>query len=100
MGVLSGRGRDVAAMAPRLKEIYERVYPGNKARKLLRAGLLRVIVPKEKMAEGMAINPAKASGGFGTFERYLSLWVALCMVAGIGLGKLLPEFIAGVRGIE
>jgi arsenite transporter len=61
--------------------------------------LLRVIVPKENMAE-VAINPAKASGGFGTFERYLSLWVALCMVAGIGLGKLLPGAIASVRGIE
>ena len=52
------------------------------------------------MAEAMAINSAKASGGFGTFERYLSLWVALCMVAGIGLGKLLPGAIASVRGIE
>jgi arsenite transporter len=67
---------------------------------VLCAGLLRVIVPKENMAEAMTINPAKASGGFGTFERYLSVWVVLCMVAGIGLGKLLPETIASVRGIE
>jgi hypothetical protein len=59
-----------------------------------------MIVPKENMAEAIAINPAKASGGFGTFERYLSVWVALCMVAGIGLGKLLPGAIASVRGLE
>ncbi|MBV9824423.1 MAG: ACR3 family arsenite efflux transporter [Alphaproteobacteria bacterium] len=26
----------------------------------------------------------------GVFERYLTLWVALCIVAGIGLGRLLP----------
>lgn len=26
------------------------------------------------------------------FERYLSLWVLVCMVAGIAIGKLLPEF--------
>ena len=26
----------------------------------------------------------------GTFERYLTLWVALCIVAGIALGALLP----------
>ncbi len=26
----------------------------------------------------------------GTFERYLSLWVAMCIVAGIGLGHLFP----------
>src|SRR3954449_2514870 len=35
-----------------------------------------------------------------TFERYLSVWVALCMVAGVLLGKLLPAVIAGLRGIE
>ena len=34
------------------------------------------------MTEAMTINPVKASGGFGTFERYLSVWVALCMVIG------------------
>ncbi len=26
----------------------------------------------------------------GTFERYLTLWVALCIVVGIGLGQLVP----------
>jgi ACR3 family arsenite transporter len=31
------------------------------------------------------------------FERYLSLWVALCMVAGVIIGKLMP---ASVRGLE
>jgi len=31
------------------------------------------------------------------FERYLSLWVALCMVGGVIIGKLMP---ASVRGLE
>src|SRR5258706_8754845 len=31
------------------------------------------------------------------FERYLSLWVALCVVAGVIIGKLMP---ASVRGLE
>jgi ACR3 family arsenite transporter len=52
------------------------------------------------MAEATAIGAAQASGGLGTFERYLSVWVALCMAAGVGLGKLLPGAVAGVRGIE
>ena len=26
-----------------------------------------------------------------TFERYLTLWVALCMVAGVALGYVMPE---------
>jgi ACR3 family arsenite transporter len=41
-----------------------------------------------------------AAGGLGFFERYLSLWVALCMAAGILLGKVLPGLTAGLRGIE
>src|SRR5947209_5894560 len=39
-------------------------------------------------------------GGLGFFERYLWLWVALCMTAGVLLGKLLPGLTAGLRGIE
>ena len=31
-----------------------------------------------------------AAPAMGTFERYLTLWVALCIVAGIVLGQLLP----------
>ena len=45
-------------------------------------------------------NDPEATGGLGTFERYLSLWVALCMAAGIGLGKLLPSAVAAVRSLE
>jgi ACR3 family arsenite transporter len=36
----------------------------------------------------------------GFFERYLTLWVALCMVAGIVLGKLLPGLTSTVRSLE
>ncbi|WP_294216285.1 ACR3 family arsenite efflux transporter [uncultured Sphingomonas sp.] len=38
--------------------------------------------------------------GIGTFERYLSLWVALCIVVGIGLGHLLPGAFATIAGAE
>lgn len=34
------------------------------------------------------------------FERYLSLWVALCMVAGVIAGKLTPTAIQAIRGLE
>jgi ACR3 family arsenite transporter len=33
---------------------------------------------------------ARRRASMGTFERYLTLWVALCIVAGIALGALLP----------
>jgi ACR3 family arsenite transporter len=36
----------------------------------------------------------------GVFERYLSLWVALCMVFGVVLGKVAPAFIERLRGME
>ena len=36
-----------------------------------------------------AVGRRKASG-LGIFERYLTLWVALCIVAGIALGAVAP----------
>jgi ACR3 family arsenite transporter len=41
------------------------------------------------MSDAVAAAPAKAPS-MGLFERYLTFWVALCIVAGIGLGQLLP----------
>jgi ACR3 family arsenite transporter len=35
-------------------------------------------------------RPRRAGAGLGTFERYLTLWVALCILAGIVLGRLMP----------
>jgi len=34
------------------------------------------------------------------FERYLTLWVAACMVAGVLIGKTAPQLVAAVRGLE
>jgi len=34
------------------------------------------------------------------FERWLSLWVALCMVAGVALGRLLPGVTDALRRVE
>lgn len=36
----------------------------------------------------------------GFFERYLSLWVGLCMAAGIALGHAMPEVFAAVARLE
>jgi arsenite transporter len=41
-----------------------------------------------------------AAKRMNVFERYLSLWVALCMVAGIILGKLLPGAVHGLQELE
>ena len=44
--------------------------------------------------------PARSASGMNVFERYLSLWVALCMIAGVLLGKLWPGGISAVRDLE
>lgn len=36
----------------------------------------------------------------GTFERYLSLWVALCILAGIMLGQAIPGLFAAIASAE
>ncbi|MCY1219899.1 Arsenical-resistance protein Acr3 [compost metagenome] len=36
----------------------------------------------------------------GFFERYLTVWVALCIVAGIALGQMLPEVFQAIGRME
>jgi ACR3 family arsenite transporter len=44
------------------------------------------------MSEAIATAaPSVKAPSMGTFERYLTLWVALCIVVGIGLGRLIPR---------
>jgi arsenite transporter len=45
------------------------------------------------MPESVSNNTSQAETGkgLGFFERYLSIWVALCIAAGVALGQLLPK---------
>ena len=36
----------------------------------------------------------------GLFERYLSVWVALCIAAGVGLGITLPNLFSSIARVE
>jgi ACR3 family arsenite transporter len=45
-------------------------------------------------------SPSHESKRLNVFERYLSLWVALCMVAGVLLGRAAPALMAGLRSLE
>jgi hypothetical protein len=36
------------------------------------------------------VSSRRAAPALGTFERYLTLWVALCIIAGVVLGQLMP----------
>ena len=35
-----------------------------------------------------------------TFERYLSIWIALCIAAGIALGSVIPDQFQFLAGLE
>ena len=48
----------------------------------------------------MSDAAAAAKPAIGTFERYLSLWVAACIVVGIALGYALPGLFARVAAAE
>lgn len=43
---------------------------------------------------------SKESAEMGLFERYLTLWVAVCIIVGIGLGHLLPSLFQAVGKME
>jgi ACR3 family arsenite transporter len=43
---------------------------------------------------------SKRASPMGLFERYLSLWVALCIAGGLGLGVVLPGLFGAIAGIE
>lgn len=55
--------------------------------------------PPLPVASPRAAVPAEEKR-LNLFERYLSLWVGLCMVVGIVLGRTLPQAVQTLRGWE
>lgn len=52
------------------------------------------------MASSPMTDAVPERAGIGPFERYLTLWVALCIVAGVAFGSWLPEVFAAVASAE
>lgn len=50
--------------------------------------------------EANSLSTTQGSAKLKVFERYLSVWVALCMLIGIVLGKLFPALISRLRQVE
>jgi ACR3 family arsenite transporter len=46
------------------------------------------------------LAPAPAAQGLGFFERWLSVWVLLCIAAGVVLGQLLPGLFQALGRLE
>jgi len=47
-----------------------------------------------------APSPEKTEKRLNLFERYLTVWVGLCMVVGVALGTWAPELVTAFRGME
>jgi arsenite transporter len=45
-------------------------------------------------------SPDEPAGGIGFFEKWLSVWVALSIIAGIAGGKLLPDLFSLLASLE
>jgi len=54
----------------------------------------------ERAMSAASTAAVSARGSLGTFERYLTLWVALCIVAGIALGQLVPSAFRALGRLE
>jgi ACR3 family arsenite transporter len=46
------------------------------------------------------VTARAAPPAIGFFERYLTVWVALCIFGGIGLGKMLPQLFQAIGRME
>jgi ACR3 family arsenite transporter len=55
--------------------------------------------PGSASAPPAATSTARAKR-LNPFERYLSVWVGLCMIAGVALGLAAPDLMAALRGLE
>jgi ACR3 family arsenite transporter len=54
---------------------------------------------KERPENGREAQPHTPGKGLGVFEKYLTLWVILCIVGGIVLGKFAPGFAKALDGM-
>lgn len=44
------------------------------------------------------LTAIQAGGRLGLFERYLTVWVMLCILVGIALGRAFPEIAETLEG--
>ena len=56
--------------------------------------------PRQKDHPETLAGEAAPKKRLNTFERYLSLWVAACMIVGLLIGKMLPDLIDRLRQFE
>jgi len=61
---------------------------------------LQMLKPRAHVAEPPVRSQPTATPGIGFFERYLTVWVGLCILIGIALGQLFPGLTRSVSAME
>ena len=64
----------------------------------VRGGMIRLAIQPIKLQQTMATTPTPKRLAF--FERYLTVWVLVCMVVGVAFGKLLPGVTSALSKLE
>jgi arsenite transporter len=49
---------------------------------------------------GITMTANNVASPLGLFERYLSIWVFICIAAGVGLGAIVPALFAAIASVE
>ena len=62
--------------------------------------LCRVDLDLRRLGIKRASGRRRLTARMNVFERYLSLWVAACMVLGVAIGKLAPGLVGAMRDME
>ena len=52
------------------------------------------------MNSEVTAQAATPAGGIGFFEKWLSVWIALCIAAGVALGNAMPGLFQFLAGLE
>jgi arsenite transporter len=60
----------------------------------------RCILSESEIITMSSDSSTGGAGGIGFFEKWLSVWVALCIAAGIGLGNAAPGIFQTLAGLE
>lgn len=56
--------------------------------------------PEASAASAGAVDAAQEPKRLSVFDRYLTVWVALCMIEGVLIGKAMPGPVAALREME
>jgi ACR3 family arsenite transporter len=85
---------------PNLKEVVANLPPGTKPANASEVGATNRRRPVAAALLQFMSNSLNTPKRLAFFERYLTVWVFLCMIVGVVLGKLLPEVTATLSKLE